>query len=203
VSPAIAASLVVLLLLLAGLALIVWRRRNRSRERMTPSARRILFPFLGDRVSTPVLDAALRIARVESATLVPAYIATVPLQLNLDAPIVDECSGAMPLLELVEQRGARVGVPVDSRIETGRTPRHALRRLFEHERFDRLVVAAGGHGGFSAEDIAWLLETAPGEILVLRPAKSARGITGPSHNGYDAIDRELISNGVAGRRMPV
>jgi nucleotide-binding universal stress UspA family protein len=201
VSAAIAASLVVLLL--AGLAVVVWRRRNRSPQPMTPSARRILFPFLGDRVSTPVLDAALRIARFESATLVPAYIATVPLQLNLDAPIAAECAGAMPLLELVEQRAARVGVPVDSRIETGRTPRHALRRLFEHERFDRLVVAAGGHGGFSADDIAWLLETAPGEILVLRPAKGAGAITGPSNNGYDAIDRELVSTGVAGRRMAV
>jgi nucleotide-binding universal stress UspA family protein len=201
VIAAVAASLVVILL--AGLAAVVWRRRNRSPRRMTPSARRILFPFLGDRVSTPVLDAALRIARVESATLVPAYIATVPLQLNLDAPIADECAGAMPLLELVEQRAARVGVPVDSRIETGRTPRHALRRLFDHERFDRLVVPAGGRGGFSPDDIAWLLETAPGEILVLRPAKSARGTTGPGDNGYEAIDRELVSSGVAARRIAV
>jgi hypothetical protein len=59
---------------------------------------------------------------------------------------------------------------VDSRIETGRSPRHALRRLLDAERFDRIVVpaATSASSGFSSEDIAWLLEQAPGEIVVLR-----------------------------------
>ena len=39
------------------------------------------------------------------------------------------------------------------------------------ERYDTLVVAAqtSESDGFSAADVAWLLENAPGEVLVLRP----------------------------------
>ena len=66
---------------------------------------------------------------------------------------------------------AAVGVPVDSRIERGRTPRHALRQAIAQERFDRIVIAAASHGshGFNADDVAWLLDHAQGEIVVLRP----------------------------------
>lgn len=166
---AIVASVIVL----EALAVLLWRWRHpeKAPHRITPAAKRILFPFVGDRVSKSVLDAALRLARAESATLVPAYIATVPLQLNLDVPIPAECEVAMPLLDVIEHRAARMDVPVDARIETGRTPRHALRRLVEDERFDRLVIpASDSRDGFSADDIAWLLDNVDGEILVLRPA---------------------------------
>ena len=40
---------------------------------------------------------------------------------------------AMPLLETVENAALRAGVPVDGRIEQGRTPAHALGRLWEVE----------------------------------------------------------------------
>jgi hypothetical protein len=162
-------------IVLASLGTLAWRWRHpeKAPHRITPPARRILFPFVGDTVSKSALDAALRIARAESATLVPAYIATVPLQLNLDAPIPASCNVAMPLLEVIEQRATRLGVPVDSRIETGRSARHALRRLVDHEKFDRLVLPASEtRSGFSTEDVAWLLENVDGEILVLRPADS-------------------------------
>ena len=48
----------------------------------------------------------------------------------------------MPLLEAVERAALRAGVPVDARIEKGRTPTHALRRLWDVERFDRIVAPA-------------------------------------------------------------
>jgi hypothetical protein len=167
--------------LIIGLAVVVviavaeffhrWSDPAKSPHRITPPAKRILFAFVGDKISKSAFDAALRIARAESATLVPAYIATIPLERKLDAPLTVECEVAMPLLEVIERRAARVGVPVDSRIETGRTARHALRRLVEHERFDRLVIPASeSRSGFSADDIAWLLDHVDGEIVVLRPA---------------------------------
>jgi hypothetical protein len=170
---------VIIAAVVAALGVLAWHWRNpeTSPNRITPPARRILFPFVGDNVSKPALDAALRIARAESATLVPAYIATVPLQLNLDAPIPEVCESAMPLLETIEQRAARLHVPVDSRIETGRSARHAVRRLVEHEKFDRLVIPASeSRAGFSADDIAWLLENVDGEILVLRPSHEERAL---------------------------
>lgn len=148
-------------------------------------APRILFPFLGDTISKRTLEAALRLSRVDEATLVPAYIASVPLSLPLDAKLSAESSVALPLLETIEQQAAKHDVPVDSRIETGRTPRHSLERLIAEERYDRIVVPAATEvsEGFSADDIAWLLEHAPGEVVIIRPASettdSRRGL---SHN---------------------
>jgi Universal stress protein family len=141
------------------------------------SGRRILFPFLGSTISHATLDSTLRLARAQDATLIPAYLATVPHHLSLDSPApVSECESALPMLELIEQRATRAGVPVDTRLERGRTARHALSALMERERFDTLVVPARTRAsdGFEPEDVAWVLENAPGEVLVLRPETAAR-----------------------------
>jgi len=171
VAIAVAAAVLVATLVMLALR---WHHPEKAPNRITPAAERILFPLLGDTVSQPALDATLRLARAEGATLIPAYLAVVSLQLPLAAPLPGECEHAMPLLETIEQRAARLGVPVDSRIETGRTARHALRQLLAAERFDRIVVpaATASSSGFSPEDIAWLLENAPGEIVVLRPERA-------------------------------
>jgi nucleotide-binding universal stress UspA family protein len=147
-------------------------RRNRE----AGASRRILFPFIGSTVSQATLDATLRLARAQDATLVPAYLAVVPHHLSLEsAAPVRESEAALPVLELIEQRATRAGVPVDSRIERGRTHRHALSSLVEHERFDTIVVPArtSSSDGFEPADVAWLLEHAPGEVLVLRPEAPA------------------------------
>jgi nucleotide-binding universal stress UspA family protein len=136
------------------------------------SGRRILFPFIGSTISQRTLDATLRLARAQDAILVPAYLATIPHHLSLDSPAPQsEAEAALPMLELIEQRATRAGVAVDSRIERGRTPRHALTSIIEEERYDMLVVPAktSASDGFEPDDIAWLLENAPGEVLVLRP----------------------------------
>jgi hypothetical protein len=93
------------------------------------------------------------------------------LHLPLDTPLPRQSGIAIPLQEAIEQRATAFGVPVDARIERGRTYRHALRQTIASERFDRIVIAAAAHGsaGFHAEDVAWLLDNAPGEIVVLRP----------------------------------
>jgi hypothetical protein len=147
------------------------------RRRAAPETwhRRILFPYVGSQLSVSALDAALRIARAEQATLVPAYVAPVPMALPLDTPIPRTCDRAFELQEAIEQRAAAAGVPVDSRIGRGRTVRHALRQLLVHEHYDRIVVAAAtAHtDGLSGGDVAWLLEHAPGEVAVLRPADEA------------------------------
>jgi nucleotide-binding universal stress UspA family protein len=136
------------------------------------SGGRILFPFIGSTISNATLEAALKLARAQDAVLVPAYLTTIPHHLSLDSPApLRETEAAVPMLELIEQRATQAGVPVDSRIERGRTPRHALTALLENEGYDTLVVPAktSATDGFDPADIAWLLETAPGEVLVLRP----------------------------------
>ena len=158
-----------LLIVAVGSLVVVRARRGGSLER---APGRILFPFVGSELSPRALDAALRLCRAENATLVPAVLTSVPLNMNLDSAQPRQAAAAMPVLDAVEHRALSKGVPVDARIERGRSPRHALRELANRERFDRIVVAAdNGHGGpgLDAEDIAWLLDELPGEIVILRP----------------------------------
>jgi hypothetical protein len=147
-------------------------RRRRPRRLPVPDhARRILVPFEGQ-LDQRVLDAAIRIARAEDAVLVPAYLLIVPLQYAEDSPLHDQVEIAMPLLEAVELAALRAGVPVDARIEKGRTLTHALKRLWEVEPFDRIVAPAPVEGspGFTEKELAWLLTHAPTETVVLKPA---------------------------------
>lgn len=133
---------------------------------------RLLVPFTAKQLDPTVLDAALRIARAEEAVLVPAYLLVVPLEFSLDAPVQhDELQRAMPILEAVELAARRAGVPVDARIERGRSPIDALQRLWCAESFDRVIVPAPAprHPGFSPSDLAWMLTHAPAETLILRP----------------------------------
>ena len=183
-----AALIAVIVILVVALAVLAAPRiRHRTREPAPapggPSARRILFPFVAEDLSQRALDAALRLAVAEQATLVPVFLARVSLDLPLDAPLPSQCAMAVPLLEAVEQRATEAGVPVDSRIERGRNRRHALRQAIATERFDRIVMAAasGGNPGFEADDVAWLIGNAPGEIVVLRPgADDARKAESPA-----------------------
>jgi len=161
------------LLVFGALYLRDHRRRART---LRTSPKRILFPFTGRAISRRALDAALRLALSDGATLVPVFLARVPMYMPLDGPLPRQCTEGMPLLETIEQRAVRLGVPVDARLERGRTIRHALREAIAHERYDRLVVAAasGPAEGFHGDDIAWLLDHAPGEVVVIRPTGDDR-----------------------------
>ena len=169
------ALLVVVILLalsLTGLGATHLRYRRKPAARLPATGcRRILFPFIANALSPRALDAALRLARAEDATLVPVFLARVSLQLPLDTPLPRQSNIAIPLQEAIERRATKFGIAVDARIERGRTYRHALRQTIDHERFDRIVIAAAAHNnpGFGPEDIAWILENAPGEIVALRP----------------------------------
>src|SRR6478752_10778802 len=90
--------------------------RARRAPRLPRGTRRILLPFTGMSISRRSFDAAIRLARVEDATIMPAYLARVPRTLPLDAPLPAQCLQAMPLLEAIEQRASTQGVAVDTRI---------------------------------------------------------------------------------------
>jgi nucleotide-binding universal stress UspA family protein len=146
-------------------------RARRRAPKLPRGTRRILLPFTGTAISRRAFDAAVRLARVEEATIMPAYLARVPRQLALDAPLPAQCLQAMPLLEAIEQRASSQGVAVDARVIRGRTYRDALRRMLDCEEVDRVIVSAtsNGHKGLSAEDLEWMLEKVPAEVLILRP----------------------------------
>ncbi len=173
---------------LGGGYLIARSRLRGGRSERPDAIHQILLPFTGTEVSRRALDAALRLARVEDATLMPAYLAVVPKRLPLDCAIPNEAAKAMPMLEAIEQRSTAQGVSVDARIERGRSYRHALERMLERETFDRVVVPASASGatGFSGDDLVWLLQKAPAEVLILRPGPGDRRVvtaTGTAGNG--------------------
>ncbi len=150
-----------------------WRAPEPERGAPDPDARRILFPFIAVALSRRALDAALRLARAESAVVLPVFLASVPRHLPLDAPLPRQSPLAVATQEAIEQRAASFGVAVDARLERGRTHRHALMAAVECERYDRIVIAAAAPGapGFVPDDVAWLLTHAPGEIVIVRPGE--------------------------------
>jgi nucleotide-binding universal stress UspA family protein len=180
---------VALILGLAGGFLLARSRLGRRGGREPDAVHHILLPFTGTEISRRAVDAALRLARAEDATLMPAYLARVPKQLPLDCSLPKEADSAMSLLEAIEQRAGAQGVPVDARIERGRSYRHALARLLEHETFDRVVISATATGtsGFSGDDLVWLLEKAPAEVMILRPGPTDHRVL--SVNGRPSSDR--------------
>ena len=99
------------------------------------------------------------------ATLVPVFLARVPLHLPLDAALPRQCDSALPLLEAIEQRAARAGVagrladrarphlpPRDPRAGRARARRHDGRR----------PPATPTSAGLLPDDVSWLLEHVAG-----------------------------------------
>jgi hypothetical protein len=152
-----------------GIGFAVGRTRLHRPPGRRTRGRRILVPFSGA-LDSAVLDAAIRIASAEDAVLVPAYLLVVPLQYPEDSAQKDKVAIALPLLEAVERAALKAGVPVDARIEKGRSLTHALSRLWEVERFDRIVAPSTG---FEPKELAWILTHAPYETVVLRPATAS------------------------------
>ena len=162
-----------LVYLAVGLAVGYWllpHARRPRRGRPQP-VRRILLPFTGQAISRRAFDAALRLAKAENATIMPAFLARVPRNLPIEAPLPAACAVGMPLLE--DDRAGRPRRKSRSMpASRGRTYRDALRHLVEEERFDRIIISAtdGPRNGLSSGDLEWLLERVPAEVMILRPA---------------------------------
>ena len=173
----------------AGLAAGYWlppNGRRPARERARP-VRTILLPFTGQDISRRAFEAAVRLAKVEDAVIMPAFLSRVPRHLPVDAAIPQHCENGMALLEAIEQRAEAQGVAVDARVSRGRSYRDALRRLLDEEQFDRIIVSATDNSrvGLSGDDLRWLLERVPAEVMILRPAPDdTRRISGAAVSGH-------------------
>jgi hypothetical protein len=186
------AALVALVVLAAAAGTAAgWAGRTRWQRpavvRRGEGGRRILLPFTGVSISRRALEAAVRLAVAEDATIMPAYLARVPRTLPLDAALPQQCLRAMPLLEAIEQRAAKRGVRVDARVGRGRTYRDALRSVLDAEAVDRVIVSATSdpRTGLDTGDLHWLLEKVPAEVLILRPdPEDHRAVTAAAVSGH-------------------
>lgn len=62
-----------------------------------------------------------------------------------------------------------------------------MRRTLEEEPVDRIIVSAtsNSHKGLSADDLEWLLEKVPAEVLILRPEpEDDREVTAAAVKGH-------------------
>ncbi len=186
---AVAVALIAVACLAVGVAAGFWlppHGRRPAHDRR-PTVKRILLPFTGQAISLRAFEAAVRLAKAEDATLMPALLARVPRNLPLDSQLPAQCAESMPLMEAIEQQAARQGIAVDARVTRGRTYRDALRHLLEEEQFDRVIVSATDNPrvGLSGHDLEWLLERVPAEVMILRPAPAdTREISAAGLNGY-------------------
>lgn len=145
-------------------------RETRRHRREADSGETLLFPFDFSTFSQDAFERSLRIARSSGATLLPAYLAVVPLRASLDAPLPRHAERAVPMLDRIELEASRSGVRVDASIESGRSLRHALSRTIETRHPDQAIIAAAsaGRGGFRPEDIAWFLDRVECGVVVLK-----------------------------------
>lgn len=146
---------------------------NRSlARRHAQSGRRILLPITDGAVSRRAFEAAVRLAKADDETIVPAFLARVPRQLPLESRATAASTEDTPLLREIEHHATAQGVAVDVRVARGRTYRDALNRLLDDEEFDRIIISATANprSGLSGEDLQWLLKRAPAEVIILRPA---------------------------------
>jgi nucleotide-binding universal stress UspA family protein len=175
--------------ILVGIAAGYWlppHGRLPSRDRPRP-VRSILLPFTGQAISRRSLEAAVRLAKAENAIVMPAFLARVPMNLPLETALPVQCASGMPLLEAIEQRLAAQGISVDSRVGRGRSARDALRKLLDEEHFDRIIVSADEdpRAGLGYDDLRWMLERVPAEILILRTApQDTRRISANTVGGH-------------------
>jgi hypothetical protein len=160
---------------LLGIAAGYWlppHGRRPARERPRP-VRRILLPFTGEAISRRAFEASVRLAKAEGAIVMPAFLARVPMDLPPEASLPVQCEKGMPLLEAIEQRLSAQGIAVDSRVARGRSYRDALRNLLQQEHFDRIIVSVpeDEREGLTHDDLLWLIDRVPAEIMLLRPAR--------------------------------
>lgn len=165
--------LIILFAASTALLALTLAREIKRRRREVDSGETLLFPFDHRAFSPEALSRSIKIAKGSGATLLPAYLAVVPLRVSLDSPLPRHVERAIPMLDEIELQASRQGVRIDSTIESGRTLRHAISRLIEFRDPDQALIAAASNGreGFSPEDIAWFLDRVDCGVVVLkRPA---------------------------------
>ena len=154
-------------------------RRAGGNDRCPPSADEVgrdrtangcSFPSRAARLDPSVLEVAIRIARAENATLVPAYliVSRSGSRGHADAPAGGDRDAAARGGRARRAQGRRPGRrPRRERPDADPRTEAALgRRAF---RPDRRARATGGEPGFTPKDLLWILTNAPSETVILRP----------------------------------
>jgi hypothetical protein len=189
VMTAILWDLLVVVVIAGAAVLAVRRRADQAPADRDQHRGSTLFAFPAKSFSAPALDYALCLARAGDDTVDAVSLHTVPLTSAI-AAAPGEVNHDGSLTQLIEARGHAFDVTVCTRAARGRSYRHALRDALATRAYDRIVIAAAQTQPpqITHDDIRWLLDTAPGEVLVLRPGLSPATTLSPSGSSRQQRD---------------
>lgn len=162
---------------------VVYRRRARRpllrqlEETELPSTavadidyEKILVPVLGTRLTDEMVVLGCQLAAEKNATLDAVYVVEVPMDLPLDAPLVDERRRGQKVLDAAMAVARDFGVEAWPHLVTARKPGRAIVETAAEWKTDVIILGAVkqrpvGERVFG-ETVDYVLRNAPKEVLV-------------------------------------
>lgn len=220
--------------LAVGLAVYVVHRRRSGRpllrqldETTLPSAavadvdyERILVPVVGTRLTDEMMVLGCQLAAEKGATIDVVHVVEVPMELSLDAPLVDQKRRGQRILDAAMAVAREFGVEAWPHLVTARQPGRAIVETAREWHADVIVLGAVKRRPLGdrlfGDTATFVMRNAPDEVLVnLVPADypmdgsaselDARPDAGPAEpgpTGNRAPDKGAADGGPPGKRAP-
>jgi APA family basic amino acid/polyamine antiporter len=139
--------------------------------------RSILVPVKPGRESEEAIDFACRLAAERGSSIAAVSVATVPLELPLDAELPEAEAAANEALDVAVAIGELYGVEVVGRLLRARKPGRAIVREAERRQTEIIVLGAPRSGrparAIFSETVDYILKNAPCRVMVVAGRKAA------------------------------
>ncbi|HEY3922663.1 MAG TPA: universal stress protein [Gaiellaceae bacterium] len=137
--------------------------------------RTILVPIVSGSESHESVDLAARLATERRATIVALRVLVVPLDLPLDAPLLDEEQEAGELLDDARATAELYGVRIVDRVIRARSAGRAIVEEAERRVAEIIVLGAprGRHRDIFGKTVDYVLKNAPCRVMVAAGKKAA------------------------------
>jgi APA family basic amino acid/polyamine antiporter len=139
--------------------------------------RSILVPVKPGRESEEAIDFACRLAAERGSSIAAVSVATVPLELPLDAELPEAEAAANEALDVAVAIGELYGVDVVGRLLRARKPGRAIVREAERRQTEIIVLGAPRSGrparAIFSETVDYILKNAPCRVMVVAGRKAA------------------------------
>ncbi len=132
---------------------------------------RILVPMKLGEIGEEMIATAVKLAQEQRASVEALYVIRVPLELPLDAELVDEEERAEASIAEAKILGADHGVTVEGRIVRARSIGQAIVQSAREDGVDLIVVGSSPRwrrqSRFFSPTVEYVLKKAPSEVLIV------------------------------------
>jgi len=132
---------------------------------------RILVPMKLGEIGEEMIATAVKLAQEQRASVEALYVIRVPLELPLDAELIDEEERAEASIAEAKILGADHGVPVEGRIVRARSIGQAIVQSAREDGVDLIVVGSSPRwrrqSRFFSPTVEYVLKKAPSEVLIV------------------------------------